>query len=361
VSAICLDRLSKVYANGSVAVDGLGLEVAAGELLVVVGPSGCGKTTTLRLTAGLETPTAGKVFLDGRDVTALPPHRRDVAMVFQGHALYPDKTVRGNLEFGLRLAGVRPAPRAERVARVARDLGLEDLLERRPQQLSGGQQQRVALGRALVREPRAFLLDEPLSDLDTPLRVQTRAELARVQRRLGVTMLYVTHDQEEALTLGDRVAVLRAGRLQQVGTPLDVYRRPANVFVAGFLGAPPMNFFECTLGSDSGRPVLRSPCFALSLEGRVPVTGGACLLGVRPADVCLAGAGEADVTAQAEAVRPLGSGLLVHLRLTGTGAETSIVAVFAPESSVRNGDRLPLSFRRSALHLFDITGGARLL
>jgi multiple sugar transport system ATP-binding protein len=360
VTAIRLEGLRKVYPNGVEAVAGLDLEVAAGELFVVVGPSGCGKTTTLRLVAGLEAPTAGRVFLGGRDVTSLPPHGRDVAMVFQGGALYPDKTVRGNLGFGLRLRRTPTTVIAERVARVARDLGLEDVLERRPDQLSAGQQQRVALGRALVRRPQAFLLDEPLSHLDAPLRIQTREELARLQRRLGATMLHVTHDQEEALALGDRLAVLREGRLQQVGSPAEVHDRPANVFVAGFLGSPPMNFFPCTLGSEDGRPILRSAFFTLSLQGVEPAAEGEYLLGVRPHDVRVADVAASDVMARADRVRPLGGGLLVHLRLSGGGAEAIVVAVLPPGTGMRTSDQVPLFFRREALHLFGASDGRRL-
>src|SRR5437660_7907268 len=243
MASLRLEKIDKVYPNGQEAVRGIDLEVADSELVVLVGPSGCGKTTILRIIAGLETPTRGRVFLDDKDVTDWPPQKRDLAMVFQSYALYPHKTVRDNLGFGLRL---RHSPRqliAERVESVARSLHLEGLLDRRPGELSGGERQRVALGRAIARRPRAFLLDEPLSNLDAQLRLQTRAELAQLHRQLGATMLYVTHDQEEAMALGDRVAVLRQGVIQQVASPLDLERRPANVFVAGFIGSPAMNFF----------------------------------------------------------------------------------------------------------------------
>ena len=234
---VAVESVRKVYPNGHVAIGQVDLTVADGELMVLVGPSGCGKSTLLRLIAGLETPTAGRILIDGRDVTSLPPQDRDVAMVFQSYALYPHLTVRENLAFGLR---VRRTPRdviATQVERAAAALGLEPLLDRKPGQLSGGQRQRVALGRAMVRNPKVFLLDEPLSNLDARLRMETRAELARLHRRLGATSVYVTHDQEEAMTLGERMAVIRDGRIEQVAQPLEVYRRPASLFVAEFVGA----------------------------------------------------------------------------------------------------------------------------
>src|SRR5688572_15413888 len=230
MSDIHLERISKIYPGGHEAVRAIDLAISHGELMVLVGPSGCGKSTLLRLIAGLETPTAGHVRIGERDVTTLPPQERDIAMVFQTYALYPHKTVRGNLAFPLRMRGARPPEIAERVARVADVLGLTPLLDRKPRQLSGGQRQRVALGRAMVREPQAFLLDEPLSNPDATLRVQTRAELARMHRRLGTTMVYVTHDQEEAMTLGHRVAVMHQGSLQQVAPPMELYHRPAGPF-----------------------------------------------------------------------------------------------------------------------------------
>lgn len=273
MAAITLDHLGKRYPGGVTALDDLCLSIADGELLVLLGPSGSGKTSTLHLLAGLEAPTSGRILIDGRDVTSLPPRRRDVALVFQRPALYPHLSARDNMAFGerlrqggldawlARLAGRAPSRRqqraelAARVADAAARLGLEGLLDRRPAALSGGQQQRVALGRALVRRPRAFLLDEPLSSLDPAQRQELRRELHLLQRRLGATMLHVTHDQVEALALGDRVAVLHQGRLQQAASPVDLYRRPANRFVAGFLGWPPMNLVDGELirGRTSGR------------------------------------------------------------------------------------------------------------
>src|SRR5918992_2486944 len=242
MASVRLEKVWKRYPNGHVAARGVELAIADGEFMVLVGPSGCGKSTALRVIAGLETPSQGRVLIGDRDVTAVPPQERDVAMVFQSYALYPHMTVRDNLGFGLRMRGTTATRIAERVDVAARALGLGAVLDRKPGQLSGGQRQRVALGRAIVREPMVFLFDEPLSNLDAKLRLETRAELARLHRRLKATVVYVTHDQEEAMTLGSRVAVLREGILQQVAPPMALYRRPANQFVAGFVGSPEMNF-----------------------------------------------------------------------------------------------------------------------
>jgi multiple sugar transport system ATP-binding protein len=254
VSRIALEGITKRYQDGTTAVRSLDLSIADGELMVLVGPSGCGKTTALRMVAGLEEITEGTILIDGRPVNDMEPRDRDIAMVFQSYALYPHLTVRDNMGFSLKY---RKTPKQEirrRVDEAARILELEELLGRKPRQLSGGQRQRVAMGRAIVRQPRAFLMDEPLSNLDAKLRVQMRAEIARLQRSLGVTTIYVTHDQTEAMTLGSRVAVLRHGVLQQVASPQELYGRPANLFVAGFIGSPAMNLIEATLerGGDSG-------------------------------------------------------------------------------------------------------------
>ena len=254
MSRIALEGITKRYQDGTTAVRSLDLSIADGELMVLVGPSGCGKTTALRMVAGLEEITEGTILIDGRPVNDMEPRDRDIAMVFQSYALYPHLTVRDNMGFSLKY---RKTPKQEirrRVDEAARILELEELLGRKPRQLSGGQRQRVAMGRAIVRQPRAFLMDEPLSNLDAKLRVQMRAEIARLQRSLGVTTIYVTHDQTEAMTLGSRVAVLRHGVLQQVASPQELYRRPANLFVAGFIGSPAMNLIEATLerGGDSG-------------------------------------------------------------------------------------------------------------
>ena len=279
MATIEIDHVTKVFGNDVVAVDDVTLEIGDGEFLVLVGPSGCGKSTLLRMLAGLEEVTAGTIRIDGADVTDLAPRHRDIAMVFQSYALYPHMTVRENLGYGLK---VRRAPKEEsrkRVAEVAELLGLGELLDRRPSQLSGGQRQRVAMGRAIVRQPRAFLMDEPLSNLDAKLRVGMRASLAQLHARLGVTTIYVTHDQTEAMTLGQRVAVLRDGAVVQVDRPQELYMHPKNVFVAAFIGAPAMNLVDGII--DAG--VVRFGQYAFPLEpSRRPEASGPVVLGVRP-------------------------------------------------------------------------------
>ena len=244
MAEVTFEAVGKTFADGTRALAGFDLQLTDGEFLVLVGPSGCGKTTALKIVSGLESPSEGRVLLDGVDVGEMPPGRRDLAMVFQNYALYPHMTVADNIGFALRMQGVSRRKRRERVESVARTLGLDEVLGRKPRSLSGGQRQRVAMGRAIVRQPRAFLMDEPLSNLDARLRVEMRAEILRIQRELRVTSLYVTHDQVEAMTMGDRVAVLRKGLLQQVAPPRELYRRPANLFVASFIGSPSMNLIE---------------------------------------------------------------------------------------------------------------------
>lgn len=254
MAAVELHNLDKIYPNGKHAVQGLDLVTCDGELLALVGPSGCGKSTVLRMIAGLEAITAGEIRIGGRAVNGLSPHQRNIAMVFQDYALYPHKSVRKNLEFPLRMMSAAKAERSRRVEEVARRLDLTAVLDHKPQQLSGGQRQRVAMGRAMVREPNVFLLDEPLSNLDAQLRVQLRSEIAELQRQLGTTMIYVTHDQVEAMTLGHRVAVMCDGKLQQLATAQEIYDRPANLFVARFIGSPPMNVFQTRLRTHEGVP-----------------------------------------------------------------------------------------------------------
>ena len=357
--AIRLEHVDKVFPNGHVAVRGLDLTVEKGELLVLVGPSGCGKTTTLRIIAGLEAPSAGHVFIDDHDVSGLAPRERDLAMVFQHHALYPHMTVRRNLEFGLRMRRTPRAVISERVGKVAQSLGIEPLLDRMPAQLSGGEQQRVALGRAIVRQPRAFLLDEPLSNLDVQLRVGMRTEIRELQRRLGVAMLYVTHDQEEAMTLGDRIAVMRDGALQQVGPPLEVYRQPANQFVAGFIGSPAMNFFPCRVVRDGARTRLTSAHWSIELEQAPPVDADAeVILGVRPHDVSVVERGREDVVGVVDIVQPLGNETLVCAVLEPGGDKRTITAVVPAVATPRAGECLPLRLTRNRLHFFRATDGA---
>jgi multiple sugar transport system ATP-binding protein len=280
MAQIAFERITKVYPGDVVAVDDVSLEIGSGEFIVLVGPSGCGKSTLLRMLAGLEEVTAGRITIDGRDVTELPPRARDVAMVFQSYALYPHMTVRQNLGYGLK---VRKTPKPEigrRVEEVAAMLGLEDLLERRPAALSGGQRQRVAMGRAIVREPKAFLMDEPLSNLDAKLRVGMRAQLAALHARLGATTIYVTHDQVEAMTLGQRVAVLRDGRIQQVDTPQALYRRPRNLFVAAFIGSPAMNLINVRVVD--GAVEFGGHRIPVAPEHRPPDGAERLVLGIRP-------------------------------------------------------------------------------
>ncbi len=284
MAGIVLEGVTKVFGDDVVAVNDLSLEIGDGEFMVLVGPSGCGKSTILRILAGLEEVTAGEVYIGGRQVTDLPPKERDIAMVFQNYALYPHMSVRQNLGFGLRLRHERKDEIARRVMEAASILGLEPLLDRKPSELSGGQRQRVAMGRAMVREPQAFLMDEPLSNLDAKLRVQMRASLAQLHDRLRTTTVYVTHDQVEAMTLGQRVAVLRDGVLQQADTPQHLYRHPANLFVAAFIGSPPMNLVEATIHGDSvsfGGFTIRIPTDPV-LEG---FDGRSVILGIRPADL----------------------------------------------------------------------------
>jgi ABC-type sugar transport system ATPase subunit len=341
------ERVTKTWPGGAVALRALDLETRDGELLVLVGPSGCGKSTALRIAAGLERPSAGRVWIGGEDVTERAARERDVAMVFQSYALYPHKSVRENLAFPLRMKRVSGPARAARVAEVAELLGLAELLDRRPRELSGGQRQRVALGRAMVREPRAFLLDEPLSNLDATLRIETRAELARLHRRLGATMLYVTHDQEEALTLGQRVALLRAGALEQLAPPLELYARPATEFAARFVGSPAMNVMDAEI--EDGRVVAAQTSLDPPARWRLPPVGTRVRLGIRPHDLALTDAAAADVRGRIDVVEPLGSATVVHL----TGG---LVAVLPPGSAVAAGDAVALRVARERLHLFSADG-----
>jgi ABC-type sugar transport system ATPase subunit len=336
VAAISLERVSKRFPNGYAAVDDFSLEIADGELLVLVGPSGSGKSTVLRLIAGLEAPTDGRIRIHGEDVTEVPPQRRDLAMVFQSYALYPHKSVRDNLAFGLRMRGTAPDAIVERVSKVAASLGIEPLMDRRPAELSGGQRQRVALGRAIVREPRAFLLDEPLSNLDPLLRADTRAELGLLHRRLGATMVYVTHDQEEAMTLGTRIAVMKQGRLEQVGRPLEVFERPATAFVARFVGAPSMNVWP---------------------DPAAGTVGARTLIGVRPHDLAITDPGAGELDGTIEVVEPLGAHTLVHVAV-GNQAELVRVVVSASQE-LSAGSRVGLSWPPHRVHVFDESNGHR--
>ena len=389
MASVGYDGVSKVFSDGTRAVDDLTLEIGDGEFMVLVGPSGCGKTTALRMLAGLEDATGGAITIGDRVVNDLDARRRDVAMVFQSYALYPHMDVFQNMAFGLRARRVDRAEVRRRVEAAARTLGLEELLSRRPGQLSGGQRQRVAMGRAIVRDPQAFLMDEPLSNLDAKLRVQMRAEIARIQRDLGATTIYVTHDQVEAMTMGDRVAVLRRGELQQCDAPQRVYDEPANLFVASFIGSPPMNLVEARVERNGaglrctvGETTLPLPVEPPALAG---YAGRSVALGIRPERVRPAN-GEASLRLRGRVVltEALGSSLLVHVevpgepvetgdvleglvdgdpagaRLRGEGGGVPFLAGFEPDDRVRAGDPVELALDPRRLHFFDLETGARL-
>jgi ABC-type sugar transport system ATPase subunit len=327
MASVRLDRVAKRFTAGdaAAAVDGISLEIADGEFAVLVGPSGCGKTTVLRMIAGLESPSAGRIFIDGVDVTDLPPRERDIAMVFQNYALYPHLSVRENISFGLRMRRVDPAEIARRASTVAESLEIDELLDRRPAQLSGGQRQRVALARAIVREPAVFLFDEPLSNLDAQVRAQTRGELVRLHRRLGTTMIYVTHDQVEAMTMAQRVAVMHRGRVEQVAAPLDVYRTPTTLFVASFLGSPSINRFLGRVVGDGTAQRFDGP---VSVRVAAPIAEAATLA-VRPEHLTLA-APTMGSSGEVILVEPLGPETIVHVRLTGGDEARLRLATSAP-------------------------------
>jgi multiple sugar transport system ATP-binding protein len=326
VAEITLDKLTKVYGDGTRAVSDLDLEIEDGELVVLVGPSGCGKTSALRMVAGLEPITGGRVLIGGEVVNKLPPKDRDIAMIFQNYALYPHMSAFDNMAFGLKLRGMKKEPRGNRVKGAAKTLGLAEVLPKKPRTLSGGQRQRVAMGRAIVREPRAFLMDEPLSNLDAKLRVEMRAEIARLQRELGVTTIYVTHDQVEAMTLGDRVAIMRDGVLQQFAGPQDLYDRPRNLFVAEFIGSPAMNLVAADLARSNGDLVAKFGETSLRVGERVRSSrpalqrfeGRRVILGVRPEDIEDAAFGDGErVRAVVDIREDMGSEVFVHFGVGG--------------------------------------------
>ena len=337
------------------AVDALDLEISDGEFLVLVGPSGSGKTTALRMLAGLEQVDGGSIWIGDREVTDLAPKQRDVAMVFQNYALYPYLSVAANIAFPLKIARVPKAERDRRVADVAKLLGLEPYLERRPGQLSGGQRQRVAMGRAIIREPSVFLMDEPLSNLDAKLRVQMRAEIASLQSRLGVTTVYVTHDQSEAMTLGDRVAVLGDGRLQQCDEPRVLYERPANTFVAGFIGSPAMNLCNCRV-AENGSVSLGGVEVGLPNGVRSALRGDV-VVGLRPEALELADDG---IAADVEVVEEIGADAFVFASADLEGETTKLVARVEAKGAPERGSRVWLRPRAGEAHLFDPATGARL-
>jgi multiple sugar transport system ATP-binding protein len=394
MSRVVMTGVEKVYGDGTHAVRDLNLVIEDGRLLVIVGPSGCGKTTALRMVAGLEEITSGTIEIGDRVVNDLDPGERDVAMVFQNYALYPHMTVYGNIAFPLRLARVPKGERDAKVRAAARVLGLEAHLDRKPPQLSGGQRQRVAMGRAIVREPSVFLMDEPLSNLDAKLRVQMRAEISTLQRQIGVTTLYVTHDQVEAMTIGDMVAVMRRSVLQQLAEPQTVYDHPANLFVAGFIGSPPMNMVQAGIEADAGGVVAtigdqRLAVDAAELErhpGLAQRSGGRVVLGIRPERLDTAGtAAGRGLRGQVTLCEALGSDSLAHMAVPGHTAlsnaqlglahdvddalaieemtrddHATVIARTEPGAGLREGDELELAVRPGSMLFYDPETGASL-
>ena len=363
MATVVIENLVKAYADknghGSTVVHGINLEVKEREFMVLVGPSGCGKSTTLRMIAGLEEITSGQVSIDGRIVNLLPPKDRDIAMVFQNYALYPHMTVYENMAFGLKL---RKLPKAEIDARVraaATMLGLENYLDRKPKALSGGQRQRVAVGRAIVRKPKVFLFDEPLSNLDAKMRVTTRAEISKLHTRLGATMIYVTHDQVEAMTMGDRICVMKDGRIMQVADPMTIYNSPANLFVAGFIGSPPMNFLHGSIqretkrlvfieDNSTGQPIKILLTEALSGKA-APRIGQPVILGLRPESILAATHGDAEANLRVEVAEPMGAETFLTLM---SGAH-SLIARVHPNHRFAINQAFAASFDLEHAHLFD--------
>ena len=396
MAEIVLDGVTKVYQGGTTAVEDLDLQIEDGEFMVFVGPSGCGKTTALRMVAGLEAISDGEIRIGDQVVNEMAPKDRDIAMVFQNYALYPHMTVRENMAFGLKLAKIEKSEISRRVEDAAKILGLEEFLDRKPRALSGGQRQRVAMGRAIVRQPRAFLMDEPLSNLDAKLRVQMRAEIARIQRDLNVTTIYVTHDQVEAMTMGDRVAVIRKGQLQQVGTPSELFARPINLFVAGFIGSPSMNFVSSTLEESGGGYRVSIGGQPIDVGGDVKTqrpalagfVGKEVIVGIRPQDfedaALSAAPSAAKVQAHVDLVESLGTETLLHfavdapavltedmkelaadvgadqvekLEAQAEAGRNEFVAQLDPKTKILRGDEVELIVDTTQLHFFDPGSG----
>jgi len=358
MASVTFDKATRLYPGSTTpAVDALDLSVADGEFLVLVGPSGCGKSTSLRMLAGLEEVNDGRILIGERDVTDVPPKDRDIAMVFQNYALYPHMTVAENMGFALKIAGINKDERATRVLEAAKLLDLEPYLGRKPKALSGGQRQRVAMGRAIVRQPQVFLMDEPLSNLDAKLRVQTRTQIASLQRRLGVTTVYVTHDQTEALTMGDRIAVLKDGVLQQVGTPRDLYEKPQNVFVAGFIGSPAMNLFEANIvdtGISFGTTIA-----PVDRETLSSAAGKKATIGVRPEDLQVNTTGDG-LAVNVDLVEELGADGYLYGHTDIEGQRVDIVARVDGRIHPHAGDKVFITPEPNHIHVFDVESGLRL-
>ena len=360
MAKVTYSQASRVYPGAEhPAVDRLDLEINDGEFMVLVGPSGCGKSTSLRMLAGLEEVSDGTIHIGDRDVTHMPPKDRDIAMVFQNYALYPHMTVADNMGFALKMAGVGKEDRAKRVREAAKLLDLEAFLDRKPKALSGGQRQRVAMGRAIVREPQVFLMDEPLSNLDAKLRVSTRAQIAALQRRLGVTTVYVTHDQVEAMTMGDRVAVLKDGLLQQVDSPLNLYDKPRNAFVAGFIGSPAMNLMEVPVDGDSVR--LDNLSVPLPRGTREKIGNAKSVtLGVRPEAFTLGGENDKGVPATVDVVEELGADAFIYAhRQDDSGQENLLVARHDARRMIKPGATVRFAVEPESIHLFSVETGER--
>jgi ABC-type sugar transport systems, ATPase components len=359
VAELKLRGINKSFGSVKVIHD-IDLDVAEGEFVVFVGPSGCGKSTLLRTISGLEEPSSGQVFIGGEDVTEYDPSERGVAMVFQSYALYPHMTVAENMGFGLRMGGAPREQVAQRVADAARILELEDLLDRKPRQLSGGQRQRVAIGRAIVRQPRAFLFDEPLSNLDAELRVQMRIEIANLHQQLGATMVYVTHDQVEAMTLADRIVVLRAGRIEQQGSPIELYDNPDNIFVAGFIGSPRMNFLEGAIRAIDGNTLSVSlaafdgPDLAVRRRGTGGAIGDTINVGIRPEHFTETEAANASLTATAQVIEQLGG--VSYVYAIGRDGQSKVTIQQKGHSRARNGAPIHVGIEEGAALAFDAAG-----
>ena len=358
MATVTFEKAQRWYPGADApAVKGIDLEIGDGEFMVLVGPSGCGKSTTLRMLAGLEEVTGGRILIGDRDVTSVPPKDRDIAMVFQNYALYPHMNVADNMGFALKMAKVDAAERERRVQEAAQLLGLTEYLDRKPKALSGGQRQRVAMGRAIVRQPQVFCMDEPLSNLDAKMRVQTRTDIAKLQADLGVTTVYVTHDQVEAMTMGDRVAVMNAGELQQVDTPLELYRRPVNLFVAGFIGSPQMNLIEAIAADGKAKigdylvPV--DPAAAQRMAGRITV-------GVRPEAWRVVSAAEGGLPVQVTVVEELGSDSFVYGTCDVEGTPSNVIIRVSARDQIGKGDTLYVTTDPRDVHVFDTESGLRL-